>query len=262
MTVTASAVKNLREETGAGMMECKNALVEADGDMEAARDLLRKRGLKLADKKAGRETQEGLVAVRITNEGAFMAVVNCETDFVARNEKFQDFADLVVHRFSVAGQVSQDEMAQAVSEIGENIQIGDSLAMLDSNVNYATYVHNRVRDNMGTLAVVVAYEGDDAEAARKVAMHIASAKPKAVSVDELDPDWVAKEKEFLMDQARESGKPEEIIEKMVVGRMTKSLKEVSLVDQPFVVDPDRTVGKFLDEHGINVVTFARYAITE
>lgn len=263
MTVTASAVKELREMTGAAMMDCKNALVEANGDMEAAKDLLRKRGLKLADKKAGRDTQEGLVGVHVTDNVGVMVTVNCETDFVTRNTRFQKLVDDILHHTSVASSETPNLVTEAIAEIGENIQIGAKhLVMLQEGEQVATYVHNKSTDSMGGLAVMMVYRGDDAETARRVAMHIASAKPQAVNVDQLDPEWVAKEKAFLMEQARETGKPEEIIEKMISGRMQKVLREVTLVDQPFVVDPDKTVGAVLDEHNLQVVSFVRCAIGE
>lgn len=266
--ITAALVKELREKTGAGMMDAKKALVEVDGDMEAALDWLRKKGLAKAAKKADRVAAEGLVAVSATERGTGMAAaaveVNSETDFVARNELFQkavaEIASLAIDApaedaLSAAtmadGQTVADAMTGLVATIGEKMSVRRAQALVVEPGVVAAYVHNAAADNMGKIGVLVALksEGDKAvlaEFGRKVAMHVAAASPSpavALSEDEVDPAIVAKEREVFAEQARQSGKPENIVEKMVEGRLRKFYEEVVLLKQAFVFDPDKSVAE-------------------
>lgn len=270
MAITAKMVKELREMTGAGMMVCKNALTEADGDMNIANDILRKKGMKLVDKKAGREVNEGLIGVHICDnkDGTFSGAiveVNCETDFVAKNELFQNFVSTWAKRSTMAAGMSNEELTDLITKIGENIKLGSSMILLGGSV-MASYVHNKVAGDLGSIGVLIVLDGEPSEELAsigyEIAMHIAASNPKAVAVEDLDPEWIKNEKRLFTEQAIESGKPENIVEKMVMGRMNKVLREVCLVDQPFVMDPDKTVGKILEEADAKVVGFVRLAIGE
>ncbi|WP_273147680.1 MULTISPECIES: translation elongation factor Ts [Oceanicaulis] len=266
--ITAALVKELRDKTGAGMMDAKKALVEVDGDMEAAVDWLRKKGLSKAAKKADRVAAEGLVAVKSEDKGAGMAAsaveVNAETDFVARNEIFQkavgEIAALAINADSVdalnAAQMSSgksvaDTMTDLIAQIGENMSVRRAATLSVDPGVVAAYVHNAAGDGMGKIGVLVALksEGDKAvlaELGRKVAMHVAAGSPApalAVHEGELDQDVVEKERQVFAGQARESGKPEQIVEKMVEGRLRKFYEEVVLLKQVFVFDTDKTVAE-------------------
>lgn len=262
MIITAKMVKDLRTMTGAGMMDCKNALTEADGDMDLANDILRKKGMKLVDKKAGREANEGLVGVLVSENSVAIAEVNCETDFVARNEQFQIFVMNTARAVINLGFPVDVKTADIVTALGENIKLGH-YSFIDANNHetISTYVHGSVGEGVGKIGVAVVHTGDD-DLGRKIAMHIAASKPKAVSVDQLDSEWVENEKRLLTEQAIESGKPEAIVEKMVKGRMNKVLREVCLVDQPFVMDTEKTIGALLEEHEAHVVDFIRIEVGE
>ncbi|TFH68871.1 elongation factor Ts [Gammaproteobacteria bacterium LSUCC0057] len=262
--ITASLVKDLRERTGLGMMECKKALVEAGGDIDKAIDDLRKSsGLKAA-KKASRTAADGVVAVRVDGGYALVAEVNSETDFVARDDNFLDFVNVVAdaalaaRSTDLAALMAGDLEAKRealVQKIGENIA-PRRLAALQAEVA-GGYVHSNNR-----IAVVVGLNGGSEELAREVAMHVAAVNPAVVSSDQMPAELIAKEKEIFSAQARESGKPEEIIEKMIEGRVAKFLKESSLLDQPFVKDPDTTVGKLVAAAGATVTSFVRFEVGE
>jgi elongation factor Ts len=268
--ITASLVKELREKTGAGMMDAKKALVEVDGDMDAAVDWLRKKGLAKAAKKADRVAAEGLVAVTAVERGAGMAAaaveVNSETDFVARNELFQkavfEIAGLAVDAPETEallaakmanGSSVSDSMTNLIATIGENMSVRRASALAVDPGVVAAYVHNASADNMGKIGVLVALksEGDKAvlaEVGRKIAMHVAAASPAAavaITEAEVDADIVQKERDVFADQARQSGKPENIVEKMVEGRLRKFYEEVVLLKQAFVFDPDKSVADAL-----------------
>lgn len=263
MSITAAMVKELRDKTGAGMMDCKKALGETEGNMEAAIDWLRAKGIAKADKKSGRTAAEGLIAVASEGNSAVVVEVNSETDFVARNDGFQDLARSIA---SVA--MSTDGSADAVSaatvpSTGKSVTetVKDAIAHIGENMNFrrsaklsvddgvvATYVHNAVADGLGKLGVIVAVKSTgnkDALAAigRQVAMHIAATNPLALTSDDVDPAVADRERNVFIEQARESGKPEAIIEKMVEGRMRKFYEEVALLSQAFVMNPDQTVGE-------------------
>lgn len=263
--ITAKMVMSLRVMTGAGMMNCKVALIASKGDMDLAKDELRKLGILIADKKAGRDANEGLVGVRVMQDAAYIVMINCETDFVARNERFQSFVKEYLDQTEKQATFSDEDVAKVVTEVGENIKLGRATTVNQVNV-LGGYVHGKIADELGTIGVVVSLKGEPTVElgvlAHTIAMHIAALNPKSIDADSLDQEFIEAERKFLTDQAIESGKPTEIIEKMVEGRMRKMLKEVTLVDQPFVVDPDRTVGAVLKEAGAEVVEFMRFAVGE
>ena len=272
MAITAALVKELRDKSGAGMMDAKKALVETDGDMEAAVDWLRTKGLATADKKAGRTAAEGLVGVAVDGSTGVAVEVNSETDFVARNGDFQALVGKItkaalgvdnidgLKAASVDGKSVADLVTDAVATIGENMNVRRMEKISGGGV--VAYVHNAVTDGMGSIGVLVAYDGDNEGVARQVAMHVAAANPAALSETDLDADVVAKEKSVQMDIARESGKPEQVIEKMIIGRMKKFISESTLLNQAFVVNPDLTVAAAAEEAGITITGFVRLAVGE
>lgn len=278
--ITAALVKELREKTGAGMMDAKKALVENNGDQEAAIEWLRAKGLSKAAKKSDRAAAEGLVAVKISADGLTGAIVelNAETDFVARNEMFQkSLSGIADTALSVEGNVESvagapspdgdgsvdDLIKRMIATIGENMTLR-RVAKLTATGRVASYIHNAESPGMGKVGVLVALDGSGnlEDAGRKVAMHIAATSPAAATTAELDPALVETEKRILTEQARESGKPDSVIEKMIVGRMQKFYKEVVLVEQPFIMDPDRTVGDFLKEQGAVLKGFVHFKLGE
>ncbi len=244
-------VKELRETTGAGMMDAKKALTETNGDFEAAIDWLRTKGLAKAAKKSSRVAAEGLVAVA-TSDGKGVAVeVNSETDFVAKNSDFQEMVKAIttaalnvsntdeLASTSINGKTVADTLTDNIAKIGENMTLRRMQSIEAERV--VTYVHNSATQDMGQIGVLVAINGANTEFARQVAMHVAAANPQALSAAELDQSIVEREKNILTEQARESGKPEQVIEKMIQGRMKKFLAEVTLLGQDFVINPDLTV---------------------
>lgn len=262
--VTASLVKELRDRTGLGMMECKRALAQSEGDIDKAIEDLRKSSGMKAAKKAGRTAADGVVAFRAEGGYGLVLEVNSETDFVARDEGFQGFVNTVLNagfsakQTDVASLMAGDletNRQELVQKIGENIspRRADSI---EAPV-VGGYVHSNSR-----IAVLVGLSGGSEELAKDVAMHVAAVNPAVVNSDDMPADLVAAEKEIFAAQARESGKPEEIIEKMIIGRVAKFLKESSLVDQPFVKDPDTTVGKLVKAEGAEVLSFVRFEVGE
>ena len=258
--ISASLVKELRERTGLGMMECKKALVEQNGDIEAAIDHLRKSSGMKAAKKAGRVAADGVSRAK----GGYLVEINSETDFVARDDNFAAVADNVAEAVAAAGTtdvaaVMSGDLEAArealVQKIGENISVR-RIAGVSADV-VGDYVHGNSR-----IGVLVALKGGDEALARDIAMHVAAVNPQFVKADDVPGDVVEKEKEIFSAQAAESGKPAEIIEKMVVGRVKKFLAEICLVDQPFVKDPDLTVGKLVANAGAEVVEFVRFEVGE
>ena len=272
MAITASMVKELRETTGAGMMDAKKALTETDGDFEAAIDWLRTKGLAKAAKKSSRVAAEGLVAVA-TSDGKGVAVeVNSETDFVAKNSDFQEMVKAIataaldvpntdeLASASIDGKTVADTLTDNIAKIGENMTLRRMQTIEAERV--VTYVHNSATQDMGQIGVLVAINGDNTEFARQVAMHVAAANPQALSAAELDQSIVEREKNILTEQARESGKPEQVIEKMIQGRMKKFLAEVTLLGQDFVINPDLTVEAAAKEAGVEIVSYVRMAVGE
>jgi elongation factor Ts len=276
MAITAAQVKELRERTASGMMECKKALVEAGGDMDAAAEALRKAGMAKADKKAGRIAAEGLVVVETSDDGKTAAIVevNCETDFVAKKEDFQEFAHAIARRV-LAGDPAdieallamplhdgdatsiEDARKALIAGIGENITVR-RFVRIEGSGRISTYTHG-VR-----IGVMVDMAGGDAGLGRDLAMHIAAHDPRPVCVSEeqVPAEMVARERDIFTAQAQESGKPENIIEKMIEGRIRKFLGEITLLGQSFVKDPDQTVGKLLEDAGASVVVFHRIELGE
>ncbi len=267
MAITAAMVKELREATGAGMMDAKKALTENDGDMEAATDWLRTKGLAKAAKKSGRTAAEGLVAVAVAGGKGVAVEVNSETDFVGKNADFQAMVGKIANAAlgvsdldalkaaDLDGKTVEQTVTDAVAVIGENMSVRRMAALEGANV--VTYVHNAAATDMGNIGVLVAMTGDNEAFGRQVAMHIAATNPAALNEADLDPAIVEKEKQIQMDIARESGKPEQVIEKMIVGRMKKYMAEVTLLNQQFVVNPDLTVGAAATEAGVEITGFVR-----
>lgn len=269
MEITASLVKDLRERTGAGMMDCKKALTAASGDIDVAIEEMRKSGAARAAKKAGRIAAEGIIAVRQDDSRAILIEINCETDFVAKDENFIAFADKVLQAISeqsladvdalmqatVGGQTLEEANQELVARIGEKITVR-RFSKEDYSGPVATYLHG------SRIGVVVNLDGGDEALARDIAMHIAASKPVCISEDEVPDELLKKEREIFSAQAAESGKPAEIIEKMVTGRMKKYLKEITLLGQPFVKDPDQTVAQLLKSAGATVCSFIRYEVGE
>ena len=272
MSITASMVKELRESTGAGMMDAKKALTETSGDFEAAVDWLRTKGLAKAAKKSDRVAAEGLVAVFVDGPNGVAIEVNSETDFVAKNAEFQEmvkgFAGVAVNCDSLEALINADFQGKKVSEvitdkiatIGENLSLRRIAKISGDQV--VSYVHNAAADGMGAIAVLVALKGNNEEFGRQVAMHIAAANPQALNKDDLDPSIIEREKSVLTEQARESGKPEQVIEKMIDGRMKKFLSEVTLLGQDFVIDPDLTVEAAAKQSGVEILNYIRMAVGE
>jgi elongation factor Ts len=288
MAITAAMVKELREMTGAGMMDCKTALAETNGDMEAAVDWLRTKGIAKADKKSGRTAAEGLVGAASEGTRAVVVEVNSETDFVARNDAFQTLVrNVAAVAVTTDGSVEAvgsaaypggsksvtDTIRDTIATIGENMSLRRSAMLTVGDGVVATYIHNQVADGLGKLGVLVAIEstGDKAALAqfgRQVAMHVAATNPLALTADEIDAATVEREKAIFVDQARQSGKPDNIIEKMVEGRLRKFYEEVVLLKQGFVINPDLTVEKALAEAEASfgapakITGFVRFALGE
>jgi len=271
--ITAGMVKELRERTGSGMMECKKALTDTQGDLEAAVELMRKAGLAKADKKSGRTAAEGCVCVKTSADSKRAAIVevNSETDFVAKGDAFIDFANLVAQAALdsdasnleelLAVQVSSGETIEEirramVAKIGENINIRRFESYVAKEGSVATYLHG------SRIGVLVELTGGTADLGKDIAMHVAATKPACVDETGVDADLVAKEKAIFVAQAAESGKPANVIEKMVEGRIKKFLGEITLVGQAFVKDPDQTVGKLLGDKGAKVERFVRVEVGE
>ncbi|MHA6288658.1 translation elongation factor Ts [Maricaulis sp. CAU 1757] len=288
--ITAALVKELRDKTGVGMMDCKKALNETDGDFEAAVDWLRKKGLSKAAKKADRVAAEGLVAVATDGGKGAVVEVNSETDFVARNEKFQatvkDIARLAVETGDSvdalksaklpSGETVDDKLTNLIATIGENMSVRRVATVTAEPGVVASYVHNPAADDMGAIGVLVGLKSDGdkdklAELGRKIAMHVAAGSPAvavSVDIDGVDSAIADKEREVFADQARASGKPENIVEKMVEGRMRKFYEEVVLLKQAFVMDPDRTIEQVLADASkdmgtsVEISGFQRMALGE
>ena len=271
MAITASQVKELRERTGSGMMECKKALVETDGDIEAAAELMRKSGAAKADKKAGRVAADGAIKLLVSDDAqsAVILEINSETDFVAKDDNFQAFADQVLAVIAQqqpesveqlaslqleSGQSVEEARQALIAKVGENIQVRRFQRVV-SDAAIASYAHG------ARIGVLVDSSADD-DLARDIAMHIAAVNPQFVDQDAIPAEFVEKEKGILIAQAESSGKPPEIIEKMIQGRLDKFLAEVTLMGQPFVKDPDQKVSQLLASAGAEIKGFVRYEVGE
>lgn len=286
--ITASLVKELRDKTAAGMMDCKKALMEAGGDIEVATDWLRKQGLAAAAKKSGRVASEGLVGVRVKDNKGAIVEVNSETDFVARNPDFQAFvtavSDLALNAngdlqtlksmpYPGSGRTVEEELTNLVATIGENINLRRTAFMEVGQGALGFYMHNAQGQGIGKIGVLVGLEAGNGGAelpalAKQLAMHVAAAVPQAVTREQLDPAILEREKNILIEQARESGKPENILEKMVEGRIRKFYEEACLVDQTFVIDGESKVSKVLETASkdvgapVSIKSFVRFALGE
>jgi elongation factor Ts len=272
MAITAGLVKELRERTGSGMMECKKALVETDGDIEAAIDLMRKSGAAKADKKSGRTAAEGLIVFKNSSDSknAVMVEINCETDFVTKGDDFLNFSSAVAQ--TALDQKPADIDALLATPLDGGESVGDAtktlIAKVGENMNVRRFV-SRTTDGVlgvylhgGRIGVMVELQGGDEALAKDIAMHVAASNPNCVSEDDVSAELIEKEKEIFSAQAAESGKPPEIVEKMVGGRINKFLKEITLLNQPFVKDPDQTVGQLVKAAGATVVGFDRLEVGE
>jgi elongation factor Ts len=279
--ITAALVKDLRETTGAGMMDCKKALVESDGDIQGAIDWLRKKGLSAAAKKSGRVASEGLVGVALAPGKVAMVEINAETDFVARNEAFQGFVETVAKLALTVGEDVDalkaaaypgsprnvaDELIHLVATIGENLTVR-RVAVIDVPGGVAAaYIHGALKPGLGKIGVIVGLEGKTGEAiealGRQIGMHVAATRPDCLSVAEVDPAALEREKNVLSDQARASGKPEAIIEKMVEGRIKKYYEDVVLLEQVWVHDGESKVKAVVEKAGAKITRFARFHLGE
>lgn len=273
MAISAKLVKELREKTGAGMMDCKNALTEANGDIEKAIDLLREKGVAKAAKKADRIAAEGLTKVKVDGDKAVVLEVNSETDFVAKNEQFTSFVDEIADflikenpadvddalaREFAAGQTLGDRINEAIAKIGEKISLRRFTVLEKAaNESFGAYVHMG-----GRISVLALLEGADQETAKDVAMHIAASSPKYVAREDVPEEEINREKEVLTQQALNEGKPANIVEKMVQGRLNKFFEEICLVEQAYVKDPDIKVKKYLADKNASVKRFVRYEVGE
>lgn len=272
MAITAALVKELRDATGAGMMDAKKALTETNGDMEAAVDWLRTKGLAKAAKKSGRTAAEGLVAVVVDGGKGVAVEVNAETDFVAKNAEFQEMVGEIakaalnvddveaLKAADLGGKTVADTLTDKIAKIGENMSLR-RMAKIEGD-SVVSYVHNAANPGMGKIGVLVALSGGDEAIGKQIAMHIAAVNPAALSEADLDPAVVEKEKQVQMDIARESGKPEQVIEKMIEGRMKKFVAESTLLNQQFVVNPDLTVEAAAKEAGATITGFVRLEVGE
>ena len=289
MSVSPKDIKNLRETTGAGMLDCKKALEENGGDVEAATDWLRKKGLAAAAKKAGRAAAEGLVAVKTEGNKGAMIELNSETDFVARNEQFQELAtgiaciafgaftddvEALKNTATPGGKTVAEEVTGAVGTIGENINLRRTTTLeVAGNGVVASYIHNTVVPGAGKIGILVGLESDGdaaklAELGKNIAMHVAAARPEALTKEELDPALIERERSVFSEQAKASGKPENVVEKMVEGRINKYYGEVVLLEQVYVVDGKEKVGKFVEAQAkeigapIKITGFKRFQLGE
>ena len=270
MSISASMVKELRDRTGAGMMECKKALVESQGDMDQAIEALRKSGQAKADKKSSRVAADGRIVIAVDGNNAVIAEINSETDFVAKDENFIEFAEAVA-RAALGSSVDSVEALAAeslgdgrtveqartelISKVGENISVR-RFERVAADGQLGSYTHG------ARIGAAVALTGGDAELARDIAMHVAASNPACIDENGVDPDTLERERRIFTEQAQDSGKPPEIIEKMVSGRIAKFLKEITLLGQPFVKDPDQSGGKLLKQSSATVSRFVRYEVGE
>ena len=270
MAITAALVKELRDSTGAGMMDAKKALTETNGNIDAAVDWLRTKGLAKAAKKAGRTAAEGLVGIAVNGGIAVAVEVNSETDFVGKNAEFQEMvagitnAALDVSEIEalkaadMGGKTVSEVVTDKIATIGENMSVR-RMAKIEGDI-IGTYIHTAAADGMGKIGVLVALKGGDDVIAKQIAMHIAATNPASLSEDDLDPAVIEREKAVLTEQARESGKPDAVIEKMINGRIKKFYSEITLINQAFVINPDITVAQAVKDAGAEILSFVRLEV--
>ena len=271
MAITASMVKELRERTGAGMMECKKVLTQTDGDMEAAIEELRIKGAAAAEKKAGRIAAEGVIVSAGSRDSGALVEINCETDFVAKDDSFKAFSASVANTVLATSPADNQALASAelasggtvesarqelIAKIGENVSLRRFVKLDAEGGCVSTYLHGN------RIGVMVKLEGGNDQLGRDIAMHIAASNPLSISEEEMDQDVLAREKDIFIAQAKESGKPDDIIEKMIGGRIKKFLKENTLLGQPFVKNPDQTVAELLNDKGAKVTQMVRFEVGE
>ena len=270
MAITAALVKELRDSTGAGMMDAKKALTETNGNIDAAVDWLRTKGLAKAAKKAGRTAAEGLVGIAVNGGIAVAVEVNSETDFVGKNAEFQEMVAGItnvalgvseIEALKVAdmgGKTVSEVVTDKIATIGENMSVR-RMAKIEGDI-IGTYIHTAAADGMGKIGVLVALKGGDDVIAKQIAMHIAATNPASLSEDDLDPAVIEREKSVLTEQARESGKPDAVIEKMINGRIKKFYSEITLINQAFVINPDITVAQAVKDAGAEILSFVRLEV--
>ena len=272
MTITAKMVKELRDITGVGMMDAKKALTESNGDFESASDWLRQKGLAKAQKKSGRIAAEGLIGIKLLSDSATLIEANCETDFVARNKEFQD---MIIHILdNAAGKTTLNEilsstindrtvdefLIEKVASIGEKISLR-RMQILDGKY-IGFYIHNSTSDYLGKIGVAVSLSSNNETLAKQIAMHVAASNPLALSEEHLSDELIKKEQKLFTEQARESGKPENVIENMVKGKLKKFISEVTLLNQNFVIDPDMTIKEILEKNNNSILDYVRFEVGE
>ena len=272
MTITAKMVKELRDITGVGMMDAKKALTESNGDFESASDWLRQKGLAKAQKKSGRIAAEGLIGIKLSGDSATLIEANCETDFVARNKEFQD---MIIHILdNAAGKTTLNEilsstindrtvdefLIEKVASIGEKISLRRMQILNGKYIGF--YIHNSTSDYLGKIGVVVSLSSNNETLAKQIAMHVAASNPLALSEEHLSDELIKKEQKLFTEQARESGKPENVIENMVKGKLKKFISEVTLLNQNFVIDPDMTIKEILEKNNNSILDYVRFEVGE
>ena len=272
MTVTAKMVKDLRDATGAGMMDAKKALVETSGNFDAASDWLRQKGLAKAEKKSGRIAAEGLIGINLEDNSATIVEANCETDFVAKNHEFQEMVNSILSSSKdldsleevlaekIHGQKIEDLLIEKVSSIGEKITLRRYRKM-KSDFIYS-YIHNGLSKNLGKIGVLVSLSSQNDELGKQMAMHIAACNPIALTEEDLPVDILEREKKVYSEQAKDSGKPDDIIQNMVKGKLKKFVNEVTLINQSFVVDPDHKIADVLKRSGVEILEYVRFEVGE
>ena len=272
MTITAKMVKELRDITGVGMMDAKKALTESNGDFESASDWLRQKGLAKAQKKSGRIAAEGLIGIKLLSDSATLIEANCETDFVARNKEFQD---MIIHILdNAAGKTTLSEilsstindrtvdefLIEKVASIGEKISLRRMQILNGKYIGF--YIHNSTSDYLGKIGVAVSLSSNNETLAKQIAMHVAASNPLALSEEHLSDELIKKEQKLFTEQARESGKPENVIENMVKGKLKKFISEVTLLNQNFVIDPDMTIKEILEKNNNSILDYVRFEVGE
>ncbi len=272
MTITAKMVKELRDITGVGMMDAKKALTESNGDFDSASDWLRQKGLAKAQKKSGRIAAEGLIGIKLSNDSAILIEANCETDFVARNEEFQDMINHILD--NAIGKTSLNEilsstinnrtidefLVEKVASIGEKISLRRMQVLNGEYIGF--YIHNSTSDYLGKIGVAVSLSSNNESLAKQIAMHVAASNPLALSEDRIPDELIEKEKKLFFEQAKESGKPENVIENMVNGKLKKFINEVTLLNQNFVIDPDMTIKEILEKNNNSILDYVRFEVGE
>jgi elongation factor Ts len=272
MTITAKMVKELRDLTGVGMMDAKKALTESNGDFEGATDWLRQKGLAKAQKKSGRIAAEGLVGIKLSGDSAILIEANCETDFVARNKEFQDMINSILDnsigknnlndilKSTIDDKTVDEFLIEKVASIGEKISLRRMQIIHGKHIGF--YIHNSSSDNLGKIGVAVSLSSNNETLVKQIAMHVAASNPLALSEEHLSDELIKKEKKLFLEQARESGKPDNVVENMVKGKLKKFISDVTLLNQNFVIDPDVTIKEILDKNNNSILDYVRFEVGE